>query len=342
MEPVVATMCLDTHSRLTARVRLLVRTSLDLNVSITSTTMADNSGQQSIWRTFCSRSALVVVATCITICTATISVPVLFVMLVLVALSPESFSNMSFGIDTNHIRLDLKITTGRLLAEASTPHPTTSPPTSPQDNQISSTRSTALQSPSPRSPSLRSTRSRSPSPRSPSGPAAYTWVRQYHSQQPIPLNTASATQQPYTWRATSGDLPSHANNLNSLPPYLPPISEPEPIPMVQLPLRHTAYTSMDTTPPTRSAPATSPLAHRRRYRRRSESESSWSPDHRLSPAYPHEPPTPSRPGASRRTTAESMPGLVHIVDEESGDEALPVYDRPPEYDDEVHSQPSSR
>lgn len=37
-----------------------------------------------------------------------------------------------------------------------------------------------------------------------------------------------------------------------------------------------------------------------------------------------------------------MPGLVHTVDDESEGEALPVYDRPPEYDDEAHSQPSSR
>lgn len=243
-------MCLDIQPRSTARVRLLVRT-FDLHLSITSTTMADNPGQPSVWRTIFFRSALVIVATCITVCTATISVPVLFVMFVIVAISPGHFSNISFGIDTNHIRLDLKITTGQPRAEAASPHQTTSPPTSLQDNQSTSTRSSTLQSPGPQSPSLRPSRSRSPSPRSPSGPAAYTWVRQYHSQQPAPLNTAFAGQQPYTWQAPSGHLPSNANILNSLPPYLPPISEPEPIPMTQLPSRYTPYTSMDTTPPTR-------------------------------------------------------------------------------------------
>ncbi|KAH0292271.1 hypothetical protein M436DRAFT_79006 [Aureobasidium namibiae CBS 147.97] len=292
--------------------------------------MADNTGQQSIWWTIFSRSTLVIVATCITICTATISVPVLFVMFVLVAISPEYFSNMSFGIDTNHIRLDLKITSGQMRAGVASPHPTISPPTTPQDNRSSSTRSTTLQSPS----------RQSPSPRSPSGPAAYTWVRQYHSQQPTPLNTAFAAQQPYTWRAASGHLPSNANIQNSLPPYLPPISEPEPIPMAQLPSRYGAYTSMDTTPPTRSAPTTSPPLRRRR--RRPSSNFSWDADDRLPPARPDEVITPSRPGALRRTTAESMPGLVHIVDDDSGDEALPVYDRPPEYDDEAHSQPPLR
>ena len=329
-------MCLDIHDRLTARIRLLVR-KLGPSLSITSTTMADNPSQQSIRQTVFSRSAFVFVATCITICTATISVPVLFVMFVIVAISPQSFSNISFGFETRHVRLDLKITTGQPSIEAASPHPSTPTPTFLQDNQSSSTRSSTLQSPNLRSPRPRSSRPRSPSPRSPSGPAAYTWVRQYHSQQPTPLNTAFAIQQPYTWRATSGHLPSHANISNSLPPYLPPISEPEPIPMTQLPSRYTPYTSMDTTPPTRSAPATSPPA---RHRRRQRSDSTFSADHRHSPTYSHEPPTPSRPEASRRSTAESMPGLVHIVDDESGDEALPVYDRPPEYDDEVHSQPS--
>lgn len=329
LEPVVAAMSLDVHTRPTARIRLLVRTFRPY-FSITSTTMADDTGQQSIWWKIFFCSALAPVATGIIICTATISVPILLVMFILVAISPQSFSNMSFGIDTHYIRLDLKITTGQTRAEVASPHPATSPPITPQDNRSSSTRSTSIQSPS----------RQSPSPRSPSGSAAYTWVRQYHSQQPTPLNTAFAAQQPYTWRAASGHLPSNANIQNSLPPYLPPISEPEPIPMAQLPSRYGAYTSVDTTPPTRSAPATSPPLRRRR--RRSGSNFSRDADDRLPPARPDEVITPSRPGALRRMTAESMPGLVHIVDDESGDEALPVYDRPPEYDDEVHSQPSPR
>jgi len=334
LEPVVAAMSLDVHARPTARIRLLVRT-FRPHFSITSTTMADNAGRQSIWWTILSCSALALVATGIIICTATISVPILLVMFILVAISPQSFSNMSFGIDTNYVRLDLKITTGQTRAEVASPHPTTSPPTTPQDNRSSSTRSTTIQS-----PSRRSSRPRSPSPQSPSGPTAYTWVRQYHSQQPTPLDTAFAGRQPYTWRAASGHLPSNANIENSLPPYLPPISEPEPIPMTQLPSRYGAYTSVDTTPPPRSAPTTSPPLRRRR--RRSGSNFSWDADDRVPPARPEEVVTPSRPGALRRTTAESMPRLVHIVDEDSGDEALPVYDRPPEYDDEVHSQPSPR
>ncbi|KAI4763300.1 hypothetical protein E4T52_04637 [Aureobasidium sp. EXF-3400] len=310
--------CLDIRTRLTAHIRVLVRT-IHLHLSIKSATMADNPGRLSIWWNIFSRSALVFVATCITICTAIAAIPVLFVMFILVAISPESFSNINFGGNTVQIRLDLNTTIGQPPAADSRPRRTTPHPTTPQVNQPSS-------------------------PQSPSGRAAYTWVRQYHSNQAAPVATAFPAQQPYTWRAPSGHLPSNANILNSLPPLLPPISEPEPIPNAQLPLRYSPYTSMDTTPPTRSTPITSPPTRRRHHYRRERvgSDFSWTADDRIPPARPDDTITPSRPGASRRTTAESMPGQVPMVGDESGDEALPVYDRPPEYDDEIHSQPSPR
>ena len=312
--PVAASICLDVHTRPTAPIRLFVRT-LHPHLSIPSTTMADNPGHLSFWRNIVFRSTLVFVATCITICIAIAAIPILFVMFIIIAVSPESFSNLALGDGTVHIRLNLDITTGQPHAAEARPRQATPRSSSLQDNRPSS-------------------------PQSPPDPAAYTWVRQYHSQQPTPLNAAFAAQQPYTWPATSGHMPSNANILNSLPPYLPPISEPEPISNAQLPLRYSPYNSMDTTPPTRSFPFISPPTLRRR--QRSNSNFPWTADDRLPPARPDEAITPSRPGASRRTTAESMPGQVPMVDEESGDEELPVYDRPPEYDDEIHSQPSPR
>jgi hypothetical protein len=292
-----------TRTRLIARVPLLVQT-LHLHLLIVYTTMADNPGQLSIsWRNVLFRSALVFVATCITIA----AIPVLFAMFILVAILPESFSNLTLGDGTIHIRLDLDITNNQLRAAHPRARQVTPLPRTSQDNQPSS-------------------------PQSPQNQPAYTWVRQYHSRRPAPLDTAFAAQQPYTWRAPSGHLHSHANILNSLPPYLPPISEPEPIPNAQLPLRYEPYTYIDPSPPIRH--------HRRR--ERAAANFSRAADDRIPPARPDEETTPSRPELVRRTTAESMPGQVPMVDDESGDEALPVYDRPPEYDDEVHSQPSPR
>jgi hypothetical protein len=285
-------------------------------LSIISTTMADNPGQPSIlWRNILFRSALVFVATCIVICTAVAAIPVLFVMFIIVAISPGTFSNIDLGDGTVHIRLDLNITNGQPRVTGSRPRQTTSNPTTPQDNQPSS-------------------------PQSPQNPAPYTWVRQYHSRRPATLHTTFPAQQAYTWRTPSGQLPSHANILNSLPPYLPPISEPEPIPNAQLPLHYVPYTSMDPSPPSRSTPIVS--APTRRHHHRSASTFLWHAEDRLPPARPDEASTPSRPEPLRRTTADSMPGQIPMVDEDSGDEALPVYDRPPEYDDEIHSSPSPR
>lgn len=266
--------------------------------------MADNPGQLSIsWRNVLFRTALLFVAICITIA----AIPVLFVMFILVAISPESFSNLTLGDGTLHIRLDLNITDSQPRTADSRPRRTTHQPRTPQDNQPSS-------------------------PQSPRNATAYTWVRQYHSRRPAPLDTAFAIQQPYTWRAPFGHLPSHANILNSSPPYLPPISEPETIPNAQLPLRYEPYIYIDPSPPSRH--------HHRR--ERAAANFSMTADDRLPPARPDGETTPSRPELARRTTAESMPGQVPMVDDESGDEALPVYDRPPEYDDEIHSQPSPR
>ncbi|KAG9563654.1 hypothetical protein KCU79_g5589, partial [Aureobasidium melanogenum] len=62
--------------------------------------MADNPPQTSMWWNVFYRSALVFVVTCITICIAIAAIPVLFVMFILVAVSPESFSNLSIGGDT--------------------------------------------------------------------------------------------------------------------------------------------------------------------------------------------------------------------------------------------------
>lgn len=148
-------MCLAIRTRLTAHIRVLVRT-IHLHPSIESTTMADNPGQPSIWWNIFFRSALVFVATCITICTAIAAIPVLFVMFILVAISPESFSNITFGDSTIQIRLELNIINGQPPAADSRPRRTTPHSTTPQDNQPSS-------------------------PQSPSGRAAYTRVRQYHS-----------------------------------------------------------------------------------------------------------------------------------------------------------------
>jgi hypothetical protein len=311
----VVNLYLDVRTRLTARVRLLVQT-LPLHLSIKSTTMADNPGRLSIlWRNVLFRSALGIVAICIVICTAVAAIPVLFVMFIIVAISPGTFSNIALGDGVVHIRLDLNITNGQPRATNLRSRQTSSNPRTPEDNQTSS-------------------------PQSPQNPAPYTWVRQYRSRRPVPLHTTFPAQQAYTWRTPSGQLPSHANILNSLPPYLPPISEPEPIPNAQIPLHYVPYTSMDPSPPERSTPIVS--APTRRHHHRSASTFSWTAEDRLPPARPDEASTPSRPEPLRRTTAESMPGQIPMVDDESGDEALPVYDRPPEYDDEIHSQPSPR
>ncbi|KAI4744658.1 hypothetical protein E4T50_04972 [Aureobasidium sp. EXF-12298] len=266
--------------------------------------MPDNPPQSSVWWSVFYRSVLVFVATCITICIAIAVIPVLFVMFILVAVSPESFSNLSIGGDTVRIRLDLNVTYGpqRAPRQRTRAHGTSPRPTSPQDNQLSS-------------------------PQSPSTPA-YSWARQYNSQPSAPLGTTFAVQQPYTWRSTSGYVPSHANIYNSMPPYLPPISEPGPRPLFP---QYGAYTSMDPSPPFRASRLV-----------RTNSNVSWTADDRLPPARPDDTTTPTPSGARRRSTAESMPGLVPIVNDESDDEILPVYDRPPEYDDERHSQPSSR
>ncbi|KAH0385805.1 hypothetical protein KCU92_g3219, partial [Aureobasidium melanogenum] len=274
--------------------------------------MPDNPPQSSVWWSVFYRSVLVFVATCITICIAIAVIPVLFVMFILVAVSPESFSNLSIGGDTVRIRLDLNVTYGpqRTPRQRAHGNRTSSRPTTPQNNQPSS-------------------------PQSPSSPA-YNWARQYNSQQAAPLATAFAVEQPYTWRSTSAYVPSHANIYNSMPPYLPPISEPEPRPFFP---QYGAYTSMDLSPPFRASPIPPPPAGRLV---RTNSNVSWTADDRLPPARPDDTTTPTPSGARRRSTAESMPGLVPIVNDESDDEILPVYDRPPEYDDERHSQPSSR
>ncbi|KAG9734395.1 hypothetical protein KCU73_g10784, partial [Aureobasidium melanogenum] len=62
--------------------------------------MPDNPPQSSVWWSVFYRSVLVFVATCITICITIAAIPVLFVMFILVAVSPESFSNLSIGGDT--------------------------------------------------------------------------------------------------------------------------------------------------------------------------------------------------------------------------------------------------
>ncbi|KAI4718944.1 hypothetical protein E4T48_04804 [Aureobasidium sp. EXF-10727] len=276
--------------------------------------MADNPGQLSIWWNVFFRCALVFVATCITICAAIVALPVLFVMFILVAISPEAFSNLSFGDGTAHVRLDLNITYGQPRAAGQRPRRTTPRPTSPRNDPSSS-------------------------PQSPSSPA-YTWVRQYQMHEPTPIDTTFAAQRPYTWRASTGHLPSHANITNSLPPHLPPISEPEPIPQSFFPSSYGSYTSMIPSSPTRSIPVTSPPARRRE---RADSNTSWTADERLPPALPDEVSSgASRPEPMRRTTTESMPELAPIVDDESDEEGLPEYERPPEYDDERHSQSSPR
>lgn len=121
-----------------------------------------------------------------------------------------------------------------------------------------------------------------------------------------------------------------------MPPYLPPISEPES--SLFFP-QYGAYTSLDPSPPFQASPIPPPPTSRLV---RTNSDISWAADDRLPPARPDESTTPTRPRPTRRFTAEYMPGQVPIVDDESDDEILPVYDRPPEYDDERHSQPSSR
>ncbi|KAG9660633.1 hypothetical protein KCU95_g4580, partial [Aureobasidium melanogenum] len=274
--------------------------------------MPDNPPQPSmLWSVFC-RSVLVFVVTCITICIAIAAIPVLFVILVLVAVSPESFSNLSIGGDMVRIRLDLNVTYGPQHAppQRARAHGTSPRPTSPQDNQPSS-------------------------PQSPSSPA-YNWAHRYNSQRAAPLATTFAVQQPYTWRSTSAYVPSHASIYNSMPPYLPPISEPGPRPLFP---QYGAYTSMDPSPPFRASPIPPPPASRLV---RTNSNVSWTADDRLPPARPDDTTIPTPSGFRRRSTAESMPGLVPIVNDESDDEILPVYDRPPEYDDERHSQPSPR
>ncbi|KAH0372929.1 hypothetical protein KCU65_g867, partial [Aureobasidium melanogenum] len=236
---------------------------------------------------------------------------ILFVVFILVVVSPESFSNLNIGDGTIRIRVDLNVTRDRQHgsrqgARRMSTHPASPLPTTPQDNQPSS-------------------------PQSPSGPA-YTWARQYNS---APLTTTFAVQQPYTWRSTSGYVPAHANIYNTMPPHLPAVSEPAPRPLFP---QYGAYTSMDPSPPFRASPIPPPPAGRLV---RTNSNVDWAADDRLPPARPDGTTTPTPP-SRRRSTAESMPGLVPIVNDESDDEILPVYDRPPEYDDERHSQPSSR
>lgn len=225
--------------------------------------MPDNPPQPSmLWSVFC-RSVLVFVVTCITICIAIAAIPVLFVILVLVAVSPESFSNLSIRGDTVRIRLDLNVTYGpqRAPPQRARAHGTSPRPTSPQDNQPSS-------------------------PQSPSGPA-YNWARQYDSQQAAPLATTFAVQQPYTWRSTSGYVPSHASIYNSMPPYLPPISEPGPRPLFP---QYCAYASMDLSPPFRASPIPPPPASRLV---RTNSNVSWTADDHLPPARPDDTTTPT-------------------------------------------------
>lgn len=274
--------------------------------------MADNPAQPSmLWRVF-FRSALVFVATCITICIIIAAIPVLFVMFILVAVSPESFSNFDIGDGMVNVRFDLNVTYGpqRPPRPHHRTHRTSPHPTSPQNNQT-------------------------PSPQPPSGPA-YTWARQNSSQQPTRLDTDFAARQPYTWRSTSGYVPSHPSIYNAMPPYVPPISELES--RLFFP-QHDAYTSLDPSPPFRASPIPPPPSSRLV---RTNSNISWTADDHLPPARPDETRTPTRSGHTRRSTAESMPGQIPIVDDESDDEILPVYDRPPEYDDERHSQRASR
>lgn len=285
---------------------------LRLHISTILSTMADNPARSStLWSVF-FRSALVLVATCITICIAIAAIPVLSLMLILVAISPESFPNLRIGGDPIHIRFDLNVTYGpqRPPRHHYRTHRTSPRPTSPQNNQTSS-------------------------PQPASGPA-YTWTRPDNSQQPTHLDTTFAIRQPYTWRSTSGYVPSQANIHNSMPPYLPAISEPEPRPLFA---QYGAYTSMDPSPPFRASPIPPPPTSRLV---RTDSNILWTANDRLPPARPDETTTPTRLGPTRRSTAESMPGQIPVVDDESDDEILPVYDRPPEYDDESHSQPSSR
>ncbi|KAK6004256.1 hypothetical protein QM012_009106 [Aureobasidium pullulans] len=266
--------------------------------------MADNPAQPSLlWKVF-FRSVLIFVATFITIA----AIPVLFVMFILVAISPESFSTLSIGDGTAQIHLDLNISCGPQRTPRHRTRQNSSRPTSPQDNQLES-------------------------PQSPLNPA-YTWARQNSSQQATRLDTTFAVRQPYTWRSTSGYVPSHANIYDAMPPYLPPISEPEPRSFFS---QYGAYTSLDPSPPLRASPIPPTPTNRLE---RTNSNFSWTADDRLPPARPDGMTTSTRPGLIRRSTAESMPEQIPIVDDESDDDVLPVYDRPPEYDDERHSQPS--
>ncbi|KAI5207574.1 hypothetical protein E4T38_03238 [Aureobasidium subglaciale] len=282
--------------------------------------MADNLGGLSTIQTILLRGAIISAIVCV----VTTAPPVLFVMLILVAIAPETFSDLIFGHGTTHVQVDANITYDQ-------------PRTASQHARRTSPTRASARDGHPPSP---------PRPQSPE----YTWVRRYNSPRPASVDASFAAQQPYTWRTGSGYVATYTNIAASTPPYLPPATRSEPTrhhsrgPNSPI-FRNVPYSSMNPSPP-RYPPSPSPPRHRRR--ERVDSDVSWDNDDRLPPARPREPDSPSRPEHSRRITAESMPGLIVMVDEESEheheseDEVLPIYERPPEYDDERHSRSSSQ
>ncbi|KAI5273081.1 hypothetical protein E4T47_03597 [Aureobasidium subglaciale] len=279
--------------------------------------MADNLGGLSTIRTILLRGAIVSAIVCV----VTTALPVLFVMLILVAVAPDTFSDLIFGHGTTHVQVDVNITYDQSR--------------------------TASQDARRTSPARASTRDgHSPSPTPPPQSPSYTWVRRYNSLLPAPADVTFAAQQPYTWRTGSGYVAPYTNAATSTPPCLPPATRSEPTRYHSRrsnspPFRNVPYSSMDPLSPEYPL---SPSSPRHRRRERVDSGVSWDNDDRLPPARPREPDSSTRPEHLRRSTAESMPGLVVMVDEESEheheseDEVLPIYERPPEYDDERHSR----
>ncbi|KAI5210384.1 hypothetical protein E4T39_00328 [Aureobasidium subglaciale] len=280
--------------------------------------MADNLGGLSTIRTILLRGAIAIAI----ICVVTTVLPTLLVMLVLIAIAPETFSDLVSGHGTALVQVDVNITYDQPRTASRGAHRTRPTQASARDGQTSSP-------PSPQSP-------------------AYTWVRRYNSPRPASADATFAAQQPYTWRTRYGYVAPYTNTTASSPPYLPPVTRSEPtrhhsrVPN-HSPPRYGPYSSTDHSPP-RYPPSPSPPRHRRR--ERVGSDISWDNDDRLPPARPRDTPNPSLPDHSRRSTAESMPGLVAMFDEgserEFEDEVLPIYERPPAYDDERNSQSPSR
>lgn len=261
--------------------------------------MADNPRRLSVLGTVILRAALVIAATCLVFA----AIPAIIIMFILVAFSPESFPNYGFGHETTGIRVDVNITPIH--------------PRSPSQRR---------RRPNPRG-------GQPSSPQSPTTPT-YTWAGRYNSPPPQRVDTPSAERPAFAWRSPQAFSPVYGDQINSMPPHLPALSEPEPqiwydsrrpfIPPLRGP-----YTSMDPLPP----------AHPND---RGNSNFSWSPDEPLPPARPEGDTGSPRAEPVRRVTATSMPGEVPMIVDESDEEALPVYERPPEYDDESHSARSLR